>query len=118
VSTPDNNLLRFSLRSLLAATTVVALATGLAVVYPTVAILAAFATLVIAMQTPQPFLRYFPRTTLIGFGSVGIAFIGGGLYVSVTTGAVDRGFVGRIVVGSLFLLMTWLCYMMVKRREV
>ncbi len=90
----------------------------MAVAFPTVTFLAAFLTLFTALHFPQPFLRYFPRTTLLFFGIIGLVFISGGFYASVTTGQFGHSFVARLTMGTLLLLITWLLYIMVKRREV
>jgi hypothetical protein len=117
VNSRNEELFRFSLRGLLVTTTVCAVAAGLSVVYPNAAFLTAFGLIFLAMHFPEPFLRYFPRTTLLCFLSVGAAFIVAAVYGCFQSGGFDYGFFGRMCMGGLFLLMTLLSYYRTRRGE-
>jgi len=106
------------MRGLLGTATVVTSATGFAVLYPLVAALVMFAIMNIMGHAFQPSLKRFPRTTLLCFTGVGIAYIAGGFYSSLRTGDFDQSFVGRLIFGSLSLLLAGVGYVMIKRREV
>jgi hypothetical protein len=110
-------LFHFSMSELLTATTVVAVAAGVAVAFPTIAVLSTFGWILIAMHFPELFMRYLPRTTLLSFAGVGAAFIGRAIFDGLKSGSVDELFSGKIILGSLFFLLTGISYFMIQPRK-